>query len=191
MVSDTVRNSTVKKHRFTVEEYHKMGEVGIFGEDDRVELLEGEVIEMSPIGKRHFWTVNRLGEALTDRRDLGPYVVSVRNPVIVDEYGEPRPDLALLRRDASVDRLPRPEDVLLVIEVADTTLRYDREEKLPRYARAGVPEAWIVNLQDDVVELYAGPGPSGYGPVTRARRGDEAVSATIEGLSFPVSLVLG
>ena len=180
---------SVTKHCFTVEEYHKMGESGIFGEDDRVELVEGEVVEMTPIGGRHLWVVNRLTDVLADFREMGPFVISVQNPVVLGEYEEYQPDLALLRRDAPGGKVPRAEDVLLVVEVADTSLQYDREEKLPRYARAGIPEVWIVNVREEVIEIYADASPSGYRSVTRVRGGQDVASLTIEELAFPAGAV--
>lgn len=181
----------VTKHRFTVDEYHKMGEAGIFGEDDRVELVGGEVVEMTPIGGRHLWVVNRLTDVLADFRGMGSFVISVQNPIVLGEHEEYQPDLALLRRDAPGERVPRAEDTLLVVEVADTSLQYDREQKLPRYARAGIPEVWISNVSEKVMEIYADPGPSGYRSVARVRGGEDVVSVTVEGLSFPARAVFG
>lgn len=181
----------VTKHCFTVDEYHRMGEAGIFGEDDRVELVEGEVVEMTPIGGRHLWVVNRLTDVLADFREMGSFVISVQNPVVLGEHEEYQPDLALLRRDAPGGRVPRAEDALLLIEVADTSLQYDREQKLPRYARAGIPEVWISNIREKTIEVYTDPGPSGYRSVARVRGGEDVVSVTIEGISLPAGAVFG
>ena len=149
----------INRHRFTVEEYHKMGEAGIFGEDDRVELIDGEVVEMTPIGWRHANCVNDLNMLLV--RFAGErYVVSVQNPLTISEHGEPQPDLVLLKRRPH-GRLPAPGDVALVIEVSDTTLSYDRDVKLPRYGRAGLAEVWIVDLEGRRVELHSAPSAEG------------------------------
>ncbi len=183
----------VTKHRFTVEEYHKMGEAGIFGEDDRVELIDGEVVEMNPIGPRHARCVRRLNTLLgrlAGRLAGGPYEVDVQNPVVLGEYGEPQPDLALVREVPAV-RLPAPEDVALIIEISDTTLSYDKNVKLPRYARAGIPEVWIVDLQNETVEVYASPEGGRYAVVRRYGRGDELRSETVPGLALPVEEILG
>jgi Uma2 family endonuclease len=179
----------VRRHRFTVEEYHRMGEAGIFSEDDRVELVEGEIVEMTPIGWRHAETVTGLTRTLLE---IGGshYDVSVQNPLVLHERGEHLPDLALLRRDRPRDRLPAAEDVLVVVEVADSSLRYDREVKLPLYARAGIPEAWLIDLTADRAEVYSEPGERGYGKVYRTGRGGKVVSATVEGLSFGLAGIL-
>ena len=178
----------VVRHRFTVEEYRKMGEAGIFSEDDRVELIDGEVVEMAPIGWRHAQCVTRLTtllarfaseQALTDRR----YEVSVQNPVALSRHREPQPDLALVE-GLPPGRLPGPAEIALAVEVADTSLTYDRERKLPLYAEAGIPEAWLVDLTDDTIEVYSEPGPRGYGRVARFEREGRVVSATLPGLTF-------
>jgi Uma2 family endonuclease len=180
----------VKKHLFTVDEYHRMGEAGIFGEDDRVELIDGEVVEMSPIGWRHVWTVNRLNTLLVGW-SAGRYVASVQNPVILSLHGEPQPDLVLIRAQP-VGRLPGPEDALLVIEVADTSLEYDRERKLPLYAWVGIPEVWILDLRNDAVEVYSEPAADRavYARTERHGRGERVASATLPDLTFDVAEVL-
>ena len=131
--------------RFTVHDYHRMGEAGILHEDDRVELIEGELVEMAAIGTRHFSCVNGLTRMLV--RGVGDEaIVSVQNPVRLDEHSEPQPDLTVLRMRDYRESLPVPEDVLLLIEVSDPTLAYDRGVKLPLYARSGIREVWIVDL---------------------------------------------
>jgi Uma2 family endonuclease len=130
----TVLPAEITRHRFTVEEYHKMAEAGVFSEDDRVELIKGEVVEMTPIGWRHARCVSNVNMLLA--RFAGHrYVVSVQNPITVDEHDEPQPDLALLG-ELPTERLPGPEEILLVVEVSDTTLSYDRNVKLPIYVHA-------------------------------------------------------
>lgn len=183
----------VKKHRFTVDEYHKMGEAGIFGEDDRVELIDGEVVEMTPIGWRHARCVRRLVTLfgrLAGELAGGPYEVDAQNPVVLSEYGEPQPDLALVR-EVPVGRLPTPEDVALIVEVSDTTLAYDRNVKLPHYARAGIPEVWIVDLQNETIEVYADPEDGRYAKVRRYGREEELRSETVPGLTLPIEVILG
>jgi Uma2 family endonuclease len=182
-------DAAVRKHLFTVEEFHRMGEAGLFGEERRVELMDGEVLEMSPPGGRHIWAVNRINGALVNVLG-GRYEVSVQNPLVLGERFEPQPDLVLLRRDLSTVALPTSSDALLVIEVSDTTLRYDRETKLPLYAAAGIPEAWIVDLQNDEVEGYSEPRPEGYRTAVRRGRGQQVASATFPGLAFDVAEVL-
>ena len=176
--------------RFTVDEYHRIAESGVFGEDDRVELIEGEIIRMSPIGSRH---VSRVTEAtwLLGRR-LGDDVrVSVQSPIRLNEYGEPQPDLAVISARNYNDQLPGPEDVLLVIEVADTSVAYDRGVKFPLYARAGIPEVWIVDLVGEVIERYSGASEDGYRRVEQARRGEKIESEALPELTLRVDPVLG
>jgi Uma2 family endonuclease len=163
-------------HRFTVSDYHRMAEVGILGEDDRVELIEGEIVDMAPLGRRHQARVDRLAELLI--RGLGERaIVRVQGSIRLGERSEPQPDLVLLRRRADfyVDADAGAPDILLVIEVADTSLAHDREVKVPLYARAGIPEVWLVDLNGENVTGYREPGPQGYGDVFTAR-GHERLS---------------
>jgi Uma2 family endonuclease len=168
----------VVKHRFTVEEFRKMGEAGIFGEDDRVELVEGEIVEMTPIGWRHVESVNALNGVLADLRDTGRFVVSVQNPLVLGEHGEHYPDLVLYREGVR-GRVPEAGDALVVVEVADTSVSYDRNVKLPLYARAGVSEAWLVDLRASIVEVHSEPHAGGYGAVQTYARGEMVRSATL------------
>lgn len=167
--------------RFTVEQYHRMGETGVIGPDERVELLDGEIVEMAPIGSEHAGcvarTTKRFNRTLGDDACVWP-----QNPVVLDDWSEPQPDLMLLkpRRDEYASAHPRPEDVLLVIEVCDTTYERDRDEKLPRYAAAGIREAWLVNLPEARIEVYRRPTKAGYRSVRRIKRGGE-----IAPLAFP------
>lgn len=179
----------VKRHRFTVEEYHRMVETGMLSEGDRVELIDGEVVEMAAIGWRHANCVNDLNMLLA-RFAQDRYVVGVRNPITISEYGEPQPDLVLLQNQPT-GRLPGPEDVLLVVEVSDTTLSYDRNVKLPRYAMVGIPEVWIVDLEGRRVEVHAVPSAEGYGISREFGLGEHVRSASIESLSVAVDEVLG
>lgn len=167
-----------------------MGEAGIFSEDDRVELMDGEVVEMAPIGDRHIESVMRLNRLLSrwalHTRETGLFV-SVQNPLALGEYGEPQPDLTLVRRRGDRSGIPITGEVLLVVEVAATSLIYDRETKLPLYARAGIPEAWIIDLDADVVEVYSQPGPGSYRRNVIFKRGERVVSSTVAGLAFDVA----
>ncbi len=165
-----------KQHRFTVEEYHMMGRAGIFHEDDRVELIDGLIIPMSPIGDPHVDCVNRINRLFVLRLDPKA-IVSVQNPVRLNDYSEPQPDVVLIRPNKA--GVPHAEDVLLLVEVAKTTLAFDREVKVPRYAAAGVPEVWVVSLEDDHVVVYRKPGPAGYDEELQFGRGE---AITIEAL---------
>jgi Uma2 family endonuclease len=176
--------------RFTVHDYHRMGEAGILHEDDRVELIEGELVEMTAIGTRHFSCVNRLNRLLVV--NVGDEaIVSVQNPVRLNEYTEPQPDLTVIRpRDYSLS-LPGPEDVLLLIEVSDTTLAYDRGVKLPLYAKAGIREVWIVDLTRETVGRHTDPSGEVYRRAERLRRGQTLESISLPGLTPSVDEVLG
>ena len=180
----------VTRRRFTVHDYHRMAEVGILHEDERVELIEGDIVEMTPIGSRHAMCVIRLTRLLVplvgDRA-----LVSPQNPVRLSERLEPQPDMTVIRARDYEGSLPGPEDVLLLIEVSDTTLSYDRNVKLPLYARAGIPEVWIVDLAGQVIERHTNPSGDGYRHVERARRGKTIESITMPELSFGVEAVIG
>lgn len=169
-----------------------MAAAGVLSEDDRVELVEGEIIEMSPIGSRHAACVGRLTKLL--ERQAGDHaIVWVQNPVHVDDYSEPVPDVALLRRreDFYAQAKPAAADVLLLVEVSDSTLRYDREVKVPLYARAGVPEVWIVNLPGEVIETYSRPAGGGYLETRLVGRGASLTAAAVPALTLEADGVLG
>ena len=153
----------LERRLWTVEEYHEIAEAGILREDDRLELVQGEVITMSPVGVKHIACVNRLNELLTIHF-RGRTVVSVQNPVRLDDLSEPQPDIVLLdyRDDFYASRAAMAEDVLLVIEVSDSTLAYDRQIKRPLYAKSGIPEYWLVNLIDNTIEVYRKPEAGNY-----------------------------
>jgi Uma2 family endonuclease len=164
---------TPTRYKLSVEDYHKLGDVGILTEDSRVELIEGELFEMAPIGGPHMGAVNRLTRLLVLAvGDRG--VVSIQNPVALPLHSEPQPDVALLkpRVDSTASDVPGPDDVLLLIEVADTTLIYDRTVKLKLYAKAGIAEAWIVNLPSRCVEVYRDPTDDGYSRKVELGPGD-------------------
>jgi Uma2 family endonuclease len=151
-------SSLAHVYRLSVAEYHRMGEIGILGPELRTELIDGEIVSMPPIGHPHAGTVNDLSSILKEA--VGPAaILAVQNPVWLDEHSEPLPDIALLRprSDWYRNAHPRADDVLLLIEVADTSLVYDREVKLPRYARAGIPEVWLVDLGGRRLNIHRRP----------------------------------
>lgn len=156
------------KHLFTATEFTRIAESGALDDDARLELIEGEIIEMSPIGDRHAACVRRLNNLLA-RRLGATAVVDAQNPVRLEDLSQPQPDVTILaeRADFYADGHPRPEDVLLLIEVAETSLAYDREVKLPIYARSGVLEVWLVDLNGGAVEVCRQPTPNGYAGVDR------------------------
>lgn len=190
-VANQASAAPVARHRFTIEEYHKMGEAGIFDEDDRVELVDGEVIEMTPIGKGHVRAVNVLADLLADVREPGAYTISVQNPLVLGEHLEYQPDLAILRAGRNRDELPRAADALLVIEVSHTSLRRDREEKVPAYASSDIPEVWIVDLEGGAIEVYSEPSRGRYQSLRTAHRRETVVSGAVGEILVSVDEVLG
>lgn len=185
--------TVLNTRRFTIKEYYQMAEAGILTEGDRVELIEGEVVEMMPIGVRHAGTVNRLASALWGAlRDQA--VVSVQNPVRITALNsEPQPDVAVLktRPDFYTSAHPEPEDVLLLVEVMDTTAGYDRGVKAPLYARAGILEVWLVDLATDTVEVFRHPAGDRYSDARSLRRGDQVTISAFPGVTLTVADILG
>src|SRR5205085_10995403 len=173
-----------ERRHFSVTEYKRMAETGILSEDDRVELIEGEVIERRPIGSRHAACVRRL-DALFNQRLGASAQVSAQNPILIDDYSQPGPDVALLkpRPDYYSEEHPAARDVLLVVEVADPSVEYDRHVKALLYARAGVGEMWLVNLQEDAVKVYTRPENGAYQDRKRFARGDSIPLTAIPGLT--------
>lgn len=149
------------RHRVSAQDFHKMAAAGILRESDRVELIDGEIVDMAPIGSKHAFVVSRLARFFTlaagDR-----CLVSVQNPVRLDDSSEPQPDLALLKSGDYMDRLPTPQDVLLVIEVAATSIEFDREVKLGLYARHGIPEVWLLDLNAGELSVFREPAQGQY-----------------------------
>jgi len=159
----TVAEAHIERHRFTRADFHSMAEAGILGSDERVELIEGEIVDRAPIGNRHVRAVDVLTAALTSAvGNRG--IVSIQGPIVLSEFSEPEPDVGVYRyrEDFYRDRDRGPEDVLLLVEVADSSLRYDTEVKLPLYARHRVPEVWLVDLVAERLVRYRDPSPQGY-----------------------------
>jgi Uma2 family endonuclease len=162
----------VTRKRFTAEEYQRMGEAGILSEDDRVELIDGEIVTVTPIGTRHNASVNRGNRALV-RAAGDSAIVQSQGSVRLDRYSEPEPDLVLLRprADFYASRHAGPDDILLIIEVAESSIQYDRDVKAPLYAVAGIPEYWLVDLNTNLVWRYSSPEHGAYQGVEQHRRG--------------------
>ncbi len=180
------------RHHFTAEQYRRMGELGVLPANKNFELIEGEIIEMSPIGSRHAACVDMMSTILN--RQVGDdVIVRVQNPILLDDDSEPQPDIALLRFRADFYREshPTPADVLLVIEVADATLDTDRRMKLPLYARAGIPEVVILNVKDEQLEHHTDPRDGIYRVTRIFKRGERFASSAVPGVAFDVSAVLG
>jgi len=182
---------TPAPHRFSAEDYHRLAEVGILSPDARVELIEGEIHDMSPIGPFHGGVTKRLNRFFT-LRAKGRWIVSVQDSVRLDKYSEPEPDVVLLKPapDDYAAHHPTPDDVLLLIEVADSSVSFDQNKKLPNYARANIPEVWIVNLQESVIEVYREPHFTGYEKKTVLRAGDKAAPTAFPGDAIDVAELL-
>lgn len=177
--------------RFTVEEFDRLVELGILTDEERVELLEGILVPMTPIGDEHAACVNRLNDLLGARLS-GRALLSVQNPIVIPR-SQPYPDVAVLRRRPDYYRSgkPEPPDVYLVIEVADTSLRRDRDFKLRAYGQAGITETWVVDLGGEAVTVGSRPGPDGYAVVTTHRRGARLTVPGLAEVTLTVDEILG
>ncbi len=182
---------TLETRKFTVEEYFRMVEAGVLKPRERVELIEGEILLMPPMGHPHFSGIMRytrvFGRLAGER-----FSVSVQTPLPLPEYSAPEPDVALLkyREDDYAGRWPAPSDILLVIEVADSSLAYDREIKAHVYGRAGIPETWVLNLPGDCIERFREPGPNGYAQHTVLRRGEQVTPVSLPEIELAVADLL-
>ncbi len=186
-----VQSPPLIRHRFDVAEYEAMLRAGVFGEDDRIELIEGELLEMSPIGPDHAGIVNRLNRLFARR--LGERaLVAVQNPLRLDAHTEPQPDLMLLRPRPDDYRRshPGPTDVLALVEVSDTTLTLDRQTKLPLYARAGIGEVWLVNLLEVSLEVYRAPEGGAYRERQVKRLGEDVTLHAFADVALNVGDIL-
>lgn len=177
--------------RFTVDDYYRMIDLGMIKDVERAEIIEGELIKKMPIGKAHAAIVKKLDEVLRDI--LGKSVTySVQDPIRLDEFNEPQPDIALLvrREDFYREKQPFAEDVLVLIEISDSTLDFDRNRKIPLYAKAGIREVWLVNLQNSTIEIHSQPAEYSYGIVKVLRRGETVESTVLENLSIEADIIL-
>ncbi|MEG3941124.1 Uma2 family endonuclease [Microcoleus sp. S36b_A3] len=171
----------MQRRLFTVQEYHLMNECGVFGENERVELIEGEIIQMAAIGRRHAARVDRLAEFFGDRVRKRA-IIRVQNPISLGSGSEPQPDIALVQRRADFyeESLPNSEDILLLLEVSDSTVNYDRDVKVPNYSRSGIQEVWLWDLEANCLEVYRNPTANGYISVQKFERRE-----TVSPLAFP------
>jgi len=176
---------------FTVDEYYRMAQAGILGEDDRVELLDGEIVRITPIGSRHSACVDRLVRKFTEIPEERA-IVRVQNPLRLSQHSEPQPDLCLVRPrpDYYSSAHPRPGDAFLVVEVAETSFESDRDLKIPLYARAGVPEVWLVDLEGRRVHVFRGPSGDGYRSAVKMGPGELVVPQAFPELTIPVDEIL-
>ena len=180
------------RHKLDVHDYDRMILVGILGKQDRVELIRGEIMDMAPIGQNHEGAVNALTQALV-LACQGKAIVSVQNSIRLDRWSVPQPDFAVFRYRADFyleGTRPTPADTLLLVEVADSSLRYDRKMKLPLYAGAGIPEYWIVDLQGRVVDAYQRPDGGGYAEEVTYRGGDQVPMSAAPDIVVALPVVL-
>ena len=177
-------------YRFSVETFERLGQLGILDDAVRVELIDGEIIQMSAMGDRHVRCVNRLNRRLF--MALGERVIiSIQNPLVLSANDEPQPDVAVLRPSAEDHGgNPGPADVLFVVEVSDSTLRYDQTVKLPLYARGGIAELWIADLTSETITRYAAPEQGRYGSITAFHRGERITSSVVSDLILLVDDLL-
>ncbi len=192
IVSEVVMSAQLEKRYFNVDEYYRMARAGVLKPDDRVELIEGEIVKMSPIGSPHAACVSRLDDLLRSQEKPRTMIRS-QNPVRLNEFSEPVPDIALLRprKDYYSARHPIPSDVLLIIEVGDTSVLSDRHFKVPLYARAEIPEVWLVNLPKKIVEVYCDPAEGVYRKSRKHKHGEIVAAESVSGLKLKVSDILG
>jgi Uma2 family endonuclease len=181
----------MQRHRLTVDEYYRMAEVGILPPDARVELIDGEVIDVAPMKSRHAWAVNRLAARLHDAA-RGHALVTCQTPLRLGEYSEPEPDLMLVkpRAEGYATEHPTAADVLLLVEVADTSIDYDLRIKLPMYARSGVPEVWIVDLANGRVHFFRRPAAGRYADATDSERPGPTAVAALPGVTIDLGALL-
>ncbi len=180
-----------QRRLFTVQEYHLMSEAGIFGDRDRVELIEGEILQMAAIGTRHASSVKRLTRRFSlipeERATLG-----VQDPIQLTERTEPQPDVVLLpRADYYATAHPVPSEVLLLVEVSDSTVDYDRDVKVSIYARSLIQEVWLVDLVENCLEIYRQPGPNGYSLMLKFWRGQQVAPLAFPEFQVSVDFILG
>jgi Uma2 family endonuclease len=185
---DILIRHPVHRHRLTVDDYHRLGEVGILGADDRVELLEGQLVDMSPIGPRHALAVDALHDLLFVAV-AGRASVRSQNPVVLDGGTEPHPDISVVRRPwhGYPGAHPGPGDILLLVEVADSTVATDRGAKLVVYARAGIREFWVVDLTTDVVHVHRDPRGGAFSAITRVEPSGTLELDGLPGVTIPAA----
>ena len=179
---------TTRPHRLSVDDYHKLAGAGIFAPDARVELIDGELIDMAPIGGVHVRTVNRLNRWLVSASTDTQTEVSVQNPIVLPPHSEPQPDLSLVRPGTGV---PTAADTLLVVEVSDSTLSFDREVKVALYARAGIPEIWIVDTNVREIHVYRKPRDGGYQQLNTLRGSADIAALALPNATITVADLLG
>jgi Uma2 family endonuclease len=183
---------TLMQRQFSVDEYNRMGVAGILADDERVELIDGVIVPMTPIGPPHAGIVNRLAHILISRLGTGA-VVAVQNPVRLDRFNELQPDFAVLkpRADFYSRELPHPADVLWLVEACDSSIKKDREIKVPLFAKAEIPELWLVDVRGQVLEVHREPRDGGFRVVRRLQQGEEVRPVMMPDVAFGVDEIFG
>jgi len=181
-----VTNTAIAVRRLSVQDYHRMAESGILQPDERIELLEGQIIQMAAKGTAHSAAVSRI-ESVLRARLAGEVLLRFQDPVRLNDYSEPEPDVAVVRPDPLYyeDHHPNPSEVYLLIEVSDTTLKFDRETKAPAYARSGITEYWVLDVNDRKLHVYQVPSAEGYQSETILSEG-----LTVAPLAFPDCVIV-
>lgn len=179
------------RRQFTVEEYHRMVEAGILTEDERVELLDGMIVQMLPISPRHAACGKRFLKLFSQQLGNNS-IISVHNPVELSDRSEPQPDIALLqpRSDFYEADHPQPKDIFLIVEIADTTVEADRQVKIPLYAGSGVSEVWLVDISGQLIETYRQPTAAGYQDMQKCLRGQRIAPQAFPEIQLTVDDVL-
>ena len=171
MVMPLQITANVPHRLINVDEFYQMANAGILAEDERVELIEGELLAMSPIGSFHANIVDCITHSLFQQ--IGNNVrVRIQNPLFLSNVNEPEPDVALVKKANYSQQHPTPADVFLLIEVADSSEKYDRKTKLPLYAHYEIPEVWLINVKQKKLEIYQKPSPEGYCVTLRPQKGE-------------------
>ena len=189
-MSEARERASMPYHRWSVEEYHQMAQAGLLDETDRVELIEGELIDMAPIGSKHAFRVDSIARAL--QRAAGTsFLVRVQNPILLGEHSEPQPDIAVVKDKNYAEAHPGPEDVLVIVEVSDTTLAYDRDVKLPLYARLGIPEVWLLDVNAGELTIYREPAEGQYRLIRKPTRAETVSPELVPGVAMTLAEILG
>lgn len=176
-------------HRWSVAEFHQMAQAGLLDETDRVELIEGELVDMAPICSKHAFLVDRLAELLSSGPKAG-YMVRVQNPVVLGERNEPQPDIALVRRMNCRERHPCADDTVLIVEVSDTTLEYDHDVKLALYARQGIAEVWLLNVKAGELTIYREPVEGQYRLIRKPTQAESVSPLLVPGVAIALAEVM-
>ena len=176
-------------HRWSVNEYHQMAVSGLLDETDRVELIEGELIDMAPIGSKHAFRVDSIARALQLAAGKA-FLVRVQNPILLGEHSEPQPDIAVVKDKNYSAAHPCAEDVLVIVEVSDTTLAYDRDVKLSLYARHGIPEVWLLDVNAGELTVYREPAEGQYRLIRKPTTAEVVSPTLVAGVAISLAQVL-